>query len=493
MSDRWIRDDAALVVRDRDAVTVVGRGGAARRFPGASADLVCVALDLLSEPRTEADLAEALRGLAGECEPALVAETVAVLRDAGAIRVLAGAVARPIAASARARIVVGVSGAVAATDAPALVRMLLARGFEVAVTMTAAAARFVSADTLEAITHRPVVRGFWQRRAPGPAPHIHLAAWADLIVLYPATAATIARVAHGACSDVLSATAAAASRPLLVVPSMNESMYRSAAVQRNIERLREDGHSIVQPVSGLEVAWEPSARVPAAGAAPSPAHVAAAIELLLRDSPEKRAVAPVPVEAWNRQYESGPAAALPWFTEELDPDLAEELRAAGKGRLVDVGTGPGTAAIFAARSGFGVVATDLSPAALSVARERAGDLPIVWIVDDVLDSRLWGQFDVAIDRGCLHCLPRSAWPKYAEALRRWVAPGGKLLLKVHAPEELGRHGTHPASAEEIAAVFSEGFSVAKVRPSEFEGTVRPAPKALLAVLERRSSRYVEPA
>ena len=72
--------------------------------------------------------------------------------------------------------------------------------------MTAAAARFVSADSLEAISHREVYRGdFWQKHTHGPAPHIHLASWADLIVIYPATAAMIARIAHGTCADVLSA------------------------------------------------------------------------------------------------------------------------------------------------------------------------------------------------------------------------------------------------------------------------------------------------
>jgi SAM-dependent methyltransferase/3-polyprenyl-4-hydroxybenzoate decarboxylase len=488
MGERWVRQGTALVVSHREALTIVSPGGKAWRFADASADLVRAALDFWVTPHTEDELVAHLRALAGDCDPSLVAETTACLRDAGAIRpATAGtgaAAAPPAKRAARARVLVGVSGAIAATDAPALVRMLLARRFDVTAAMTPSARRFVSADSLEAITHRPVYRSFWRKNEHGPAPHIHLAHWADLIVLYPASAATIARVAHGHCSDVLSAAATASSRPLLVVPSMNESMYRSAAVQRNLELLREDGHHVVYPGSGVEVAWEPAARVPMLGAAPPPSQVVAAIELVLNDLLATRAAAPSTAEGWDEQYLSADVTNLPWFTDELDGDIAEELRATNKGRLLDVGTGPGTAAIFAAKHGFDVVATDISEAALATARRRANGLPITWVLDDATHTHVWGQFDVAVDRGCLHCLPRSAWPEYAAAASRWIARRGRLLLKLHAPEEGGRHGTHPASADEIGALFGGDFSVAKVTPSVFDGTLRPSPRALLAVLVR---------
>jgi SAM-dependent methyltransferase/3-polyprenyl-4-hydroxybenzoate decarboxylase len=486
MNERWVRQGTALVVGQRDAVTIVSPNGKALRFDEASADLVRAALDFWSAPHTEEELLAHLRGLAGDCDATLVAQTTACLRDAGAIAVApASAVAaRPANEPARARVLVGVSGAIAATEAPALVRMLLARRFDVTVAMTPSARRFVSADSLEAITHRPVYRSFWRRHEHGPAPHIHLADWADLFVLYPASAATIARVAHGHCSDVLSAAATASTRPLLVVPSMNTSMYNSAAVQRNLDLLREDGHHVVYPASGSEVAWEPAARVPTLGAAPPPSQIVAAIELVLRDVLAARAAAPTTAQGWNRQYQAADVKELPWFTEELDADLAAELRTTATGRLLDVGTGPGTAAIFGARNGFEVVATDISEAALAAARARANGLRITWVVDDATDSRLWGQFDVAVDRGTLHCLPKSAWPKYAAAASRWIAPRGRLLLKLHAPEEKSRHGTNPASQDEIGALFGKDFSVAKVTPSVFDGTLRPSPKALLAVLVR---------
>ena len=488
-----MRHGAALVVDHADTVTIVGSDGLARRFEGASADLVRVALEFWSVPHTEQELVDHLRGLAGDCEPALVAETAECLRAAGAIRAHEASSGRAPATNARgtrARIVLGVSGAIAGIDAPALVRMLQARRFDVSVVMTAAARRFVSPAAFEALTHRPVIRGFWHKDAGAPAPHIQLATWADLVVLYPATAATIARIAQAACTDVLSALVTATTQPVLVVPSMNESMYRSPGVQRNLEQLRRDGRHVVQPGMGLEAAVAPSARAPMAGAAPPPSQVIAAIELLaesatLRKRAEVSASPVVGADAWDRQYGSSPVGDLPWFTEQLDAVLARELRKVKKGRLLDVGTGPGTAAIFAARNGFEVVATDVSSTALGIARRRANGEHIAWVLDDVLDSRLWGRFDVLVDRGCLHCLPKSSWPDYARAAGRLVEPGGTLVLKLHAPEEAGRHGTHPADPDELRVVFGEWFTLAGTHASEFDGTIRPSPKALLVVMTRQ--------
>ncbi len=487
-----MRHGAALVVSHADTVTIVGADGIARRFEGASADLVRVALEFWSVPHTEPELVDHLRALAGVCDPALVAETAECLRAAGAIihaAVHEASSDRRTAASARAtraRVVLGISGAIAAIDAPALVRMLQARRFDVWVVMTPAARRFVSPGSLGALTHHPIIRTFWQKHGDGPAPHIRLAAWADVVVIYPATAATVARMAHAACTDVLSALVTATTRPVLVVPSMNESMAASPGVQRNLEQLRRDGRYVVEPVMGLEAAVAPSARVPMSGAAPPPSQVVAAIELLVEDAIGRRAaVAPVVgADAWDRLYESSALGELPWFTEQLDADLARELQTLKRGRLLDVGTGPGTTAIFAARSGFDVVATDVSSTALGVARRRANGERIAWVLDDFLDSRLWGRFDVLVNRGCLHCLPRTSWPDYARTAGRLVEPGGTLLLKVHAPEEAGRHGTSPGGPEELRAVFGEWFTLVATHASEYGGTIRPSPRALLVVLAR---------
>ena len=130
---------------------------------------------------------------------------------------------------------------------------------------------------------------------------------------------------------------------------MNGAMYRSASVQRNLEQLRQDGFHVVQPRFGHEVATAPQARTALFGAAHPAQEIAQVIELVW-----KGAVAPrrVPdVEPWERQYASTPLEQLPWFTAELDGDLAAALAVpaapavmeprAGAGRLLDIGTGPG--------------------------------------------------------------------------------------------------------------------------------------------------------
>jgi SAM-dependent methyltransferase/3-polyprenyl-4-hydroxybenzoate decarboxylase len=496
MQDLWMREPSAVfVVRERGGLVLVGKDGAARRFEDASADLVEAALAFWAAPHTEAELLEHVRVRAGVCEPELVQAVTACLRDAGAIRKVAAAPSRPQPAARadgpRARILLGVSGAIGATEVPALVRLLQARRFEVKVVLTRAARRFVTRESLEAITHDAVLIGFWPPDRTGPAPHVRLAAWADVMVLYPATAATIAKVAHGACSDVLSATATAARGPVLVVPAMNEAMLRAPAVARNLEQLRADGRFVAEAGPGVEVAWAPGARGVSSGGALRPEQVVIAVEHLARDVAKARRAPGASPADWDRRYDRH-AAELPWFTEALDADLAEELGAmVGTGRvLLDVGTGPGTTAIFAARRGFHVVATDVSRAALACARARAEGLPIAWVEDDVLTSRLHARFDVVVDRGCLHCLPRAAWPSYARAMKERVAPGGTLLLKVHAPAEGDRHGTEPASEADLADLFAGAFTITKVQSTVFDGRTAPPPRALFAVLVRNATKRV---
>src|SRR5262249_7430341 len=112
-------------------------------------------------------------------------------------------------------------------------------------------------------------------------------------------------------------------------------------------------------------------------------------------------------------------------------------------------------------------------------------LPIAWVIDDFAESRLWGTFDVIVDRGCLHCLPRARWQRYAEHAARLLAPRGALLLKQHAPGEGERWGTHRRRREELAAVFARDFDVANVTPSTFAGTQQPPPRAMLYQLSRK--------
>ena len=146
------------------------------------------------------------------------------------------------------RILVGVTGGVAAYKAAYLVRRLVERGADVRVMMTAAAHEFIGEQTFAAITGRPVASALF--RAASVSPHTELARWAEAVVIAPATANTLAKAAHGLSDELVSATLLATTAPVLFAPAMHTEMWENEATRRTIEVLKQDGHSIVGPASG---------------------------------------------------------------------------------------------------------------------------------------------------------------------------------------------------------------------------------------------------
>ena len=146
------------------------------------------------------------------------------------------------------RILLAVTGGVAAYKAVFLARRLLERGAELEVIMTDSARKFVGEQTFAAITGRPVATGlFGEERV---SPHTELAGWAELIVVAPATAATLARLATGLSEDLLSATLLASTAPVLLAPAMHTEMWENAATKRNVEQLAQDGYKLIGPGEG---------------------------------------------------------------------------------------------------------------------------------------------------------------------------------------------------------------------------------------------------
>lgn len=146
------------------------------------------------------------------------------------------------------RIVLGVTGGVAAYKAVYLARRLLDQGVEVRVIMTDAAAAFVGEPSFAAVTGHHPVRGLFGD--DDVSPHTTLARWADAIVIAPATAATLARLATGQSSDAVSATVLASRVPVVVAPAMHTEMWDHPATQRNIATLVDDGYHLVGPEAG---------------------------------------------------------------------------------------------------------------------------------------------------------------------------------------------------------------------------------------------------
>lgn len=147
-------------------------------------------------------------------------------------------------------IVVGVTGGIAAYKACELVRELMRRGFRVKVTMTDAAARFVTPLTFRTLTGEPVAASLWEEPAFGRVQHVALAQEADVMVIAPCTANVIAKLAHGRADDMLTTTALATQAPTIVAPAMNAEMWRKDVTRENIAILRARGVVVVEPVAG---------------------------------------------------------------------------------------------------------------------------------------------------------------------------------------------------------------------------------------------------
>ncbi len=152
------------------------------------------------------------------------------------------------------RIVLGITGGIAAYKAAELARLLVKQGIYVQVAMTEAATHFITPATLQALTGHPVLIDQWQDDK-GMA-HIQSSRIADAIVIAPATADFIAKLANGLADDLLSTLCLARDCPLLVAPAMNKQMWANAATQRNAQQLLADGVVLLGPVSGVQACGE---------------------------------------------------------------------------------------------------------------------------------------------------------------------------------------------------------------------------------------------
>ncbi|MEN9527241.1 MAG: hypothetical protein RLY56_1192 [Pseudomonadota bacterium] len=154
------------------------------------------------------------------------------------------------------RIVLGVSGGIAAYKAPDLVRRLRERGAEVQVVMTAGAQRFVTPTTFQAVAGREVRAELWDPAAEAAMGHIELARWADLILLAPATADLIARLSSGRADDLLTTLVLATEAKVALAPAMNRLMWSHPATQANIAILRHRGVDVLGPGRGEQACGE---------------------------------------------------------------------------------------------------------------------------------------------------------------------------------------------------------------------------------------------
>ena len=173
------------------------------------------------------------------------------------------------------RILVGVTGGVAAYKAAYLVRRLVERGADVRVMMTRSAQQFVGPQTFAAITGQGVASELFG--GASVSPHTELARWAEAVIIAPATANTLAKAAHGLSNDLVSATILATTAPVLLAPAMHTEMWENAATRRNVAVLEADGRTMVGPASGSLAGGDTGP-----GRMAEPEEILQALELLLK-------------------------------------------------------------------------------------------------------------------------------------------------------------------------------------------------------------------
>jgi 2-polyprenyl-3-methyl-5-hydroxy-6-metoxy-1,4-benzoquinol methylase len=535
-SERWIRSARAAVADAGGHVYLIARDGAVRRIEGDSAALAREVVEFLGAAHTTDEILTHVESLAGPLgdRRSVVTDLVAHLAETGAIS------PAPSGSAADRRqppmnIVVAISGAIAATHAPALVLALQRRGHAVEVALPRSAQRFVAVDALAAIAGREIHTTLWPPTPHAAVPHVALAEWADLVVVYPASATTLGRLAAGDFSDLVSALALTTRAPVVLAPSMNGAMLAAPAVQRNLAQLRGDRFVVLAGVPSQEVADAPAVRGIAAGAAAAPGEIAATIDALrtagvLVPRGERGARAATTAADWDAMYR---ARATPWASAECDADIAAALdetmhrslvaaerdiaphaspcepapkppqptrvpdaAALAPARLrsdaapsrepvslLDIGCGLGQVARHAASRGHRVVATDLSGVALRAAASLTPDGAVMFVRDDICATSLIGPFDVIVDRAVLHALPPARVHAWAAAITRLAAPGATVIVKAH------RDGISGVTTGWSAADIAErlpGFELVREAVAELPS---PNPSAsvpaVLAVLRRR--------
>jgi phosphopantothenoylcysteine decarboxylase / phosphopantothenate---cysteine ligase len=199
------------------------------------------------------------------------------------------------------RILMGVTGGIAAYKSPDLVRRLIERGADVQVVMTAAAQKFVSAMTFQAVSGRPTRSDLWDGNAEAAMGHIELARWAQMILIAPASADFIARLATGRADDLLTTLCVATEAPILLAPAMNRVMWANKATQANVETLIARGVRILGPASGNQACgevgagrmWEPIKLAESLLEPPANAGLLAGLNVLITAGPTRERLDPV--------------------------------------------------------------------------------------------------------------------------------------------------------------------------------------------------------
>lgn len=192
---------------------------------------------------------------------------------------------------------------------------------------------------------------------------------------------------------------------------------------------------------------------------------------------------------WEQMYKEMPVEAMPWFYAGIEPEVKEALQNLNiTGSILDLGTGPGTQATALAKMGYHVTGTDISGTAIEKAKLKAHEegVSVDFLVDDIVNSNLAGQYDIVFDRGCFHAISPEKRNTYVSQVYNLVKDGGYLLLKCFSHKEEGRFGPqHRLSPEEIKEYFQNQFEILSIDETVFLSNRGIFPKALFCVMKRK--------
>lgn len=203
--------------------------------------------------------------------------------------------------TSKTRILLGVTGGIAAYKSPDLVRRLIERGADVQVVMTAAAQKFVTPMTFQAVSGRPVRVDLWDEAGEAAMGHIELARWAQLVLIAPASADFLARLAGGRADDLLATLCLATEAPIVLAPAMNRLMWANKATQANVAALESRGVRFLGPASGNQACgevgigrmWEPNLLATTLLEPPVNAGLLAGTNVLITAGPTRERLDPV--------------------------------------------------------------------------------------------------------------------------------------------------------------------------------------------------------
>ena len=194
---------------------------------------------------------------------------------------------------------------------------------------------------------------------------------------------------------------------------------------------------------------------------------------------------------WENYYKETKVEVMPWYEKNLDHDLENEIKSKNlnTGNFLDLGTGPGTQALQLSKYDFEITATDISPSAIKNVKKLSNE--IRFLVDDILNSKLSDkEFDFIFDRGIFHIFDVSQRPQYVKQVKRILNNNGILFLKCISTDEKNLSDDdvpHKLSKQEIMDSFNHDFDVQSIDDSVFRGSLEFYPRALFAVLKKKSS------